>query len=381
MNIFWRSLVLFLFANNSIFSSAQVIGLVKDFKGIPIQFASIKIKNSFLGTESDSLGIFKINAFKGDTLLIYHLNFGHKELSIDSQYIEVIMEKTKHKLQEVEVSGSYAFRLFDTCKINTYNMLRQSYLSRSYWRGIDICGSDTLCLVDIDFDIEQKSLNKLGREAILRCSKVQEKVVVDSSLSDKGYQLNFQVRVKPFENNFLIYEDFKDEYVCLIKDDSIFIKLLFIPKKEIKKGYNNIEVSIWKDKLFINYIASCTAKSKQKYAGERKSSGRKIKNREVAIYAKYELDNEMCYLASYEMYKLFDFTTKDGNILSRKHISKYQVYNTGGNDLHLRKGKMIYEFNILERANNNYVNSFWKHSFQDGYELYDFESLRVANEY
>lgn len=373
-------LLLLSFTVIQVTSIAQIKGVVKDESELPLSFASIKLKHTTYACITDSLGKFFIEGSIGDTIQIYHLNIGCKEVVVRSNDQVFRMNRINHELPEIEVASGYAFRLFDICKKNTYDKLRQSYLSRSYWRGIDICGSDTLCLVDIDFDIEQKKLNKLGKEAVIKCRKVQERIVIDSTYDHKKYQLNFQVRVKPFENNFLIYKDFEDEYVCFIKEDGAFLKLFFFPKRSIKKGYNNIEVSIWKDRLCIDYIASCTAKSKQQYGTENMLAGRIIKNREDTVYAKYQMENDIYYLSDYEMIKTFDFITKDGTKLNRRHVSRYHVYNNGEIAIQPRTGKMIYEFNVLERAINNYQSVFWKQSSQIGIELYDFKSLRVANE-
>lgn len=372
-----RIVFLLFITNNCHISTSQISGVVKDIKGNPVEYASIKFKNSYEGTVTDSLGYFIITKPLADTLVIYHLSYGSKEIILPSDGIEVFLERDIRKLPEIKVSGSYGFKMFSEYTQNTYNKLREKYLSRSYWSGFDIVNNDTICHVDIDFDVEQINLKKQGKEANMQLKKIQERIVykVDNYKEDWG--LNYRVRVQPPENNFLIYKDFVDEYVCLIQEDSIRIKLYFYPKSSVAKGYNNIEIAIWKNNLCIDYIASCTAESKQEYTGKGTVWGNDVDRQDVMIFLKYNYVEDYCYMSYFEMGNTFQYIADEREIC-RTHLSKYQVYNQDVPKGKKRKGKNILSYNILEKATNSYQTKFWESEQFKFEDSYDYDALRMA---
>ncbi len=376
-----KYIILFIFINLCYNSFSQITGTVKDDDTKPIDYVFIKVKGSTFSTVSDNQGSFKLeDCHINDTLCFYHLSYNRKEIVVLSNHLEVILGEKTQNLSEVMVSGNYAFELFYKCRLNTYNKLKNNYLSRSYWEGGDIINNDSVCICDIDFDIKQTNLNKIGKEANIKCSKVQEHVVRNASYDTKEWDLNFYPRVVPPENNFLIYKDFMDEYICQINEDSIQIKLLFIPKKIIKKGYNNVEVAIWKKSMCIDYIASCTAKSKQEYTKNGKISGNPIISQEVNVYLKYTYLNDYCYLSDFEMTHLFMYNQNNEKI-NRVQFSKYHVYEYNINQENQRTGKGIMEFNILKTTNNNFKSEFWKQKDTFKRLTYSYTKLRNADIY
>ena len=52
-----RIVFLLFITNNCHISTSQISGVVKDIKGNPVEYASIKFKNSYEGTVTDSLGV------------------------------------------------------------------------------------------------------------------------------------------------------------------------------------------------------------------------------------------------------------------------------------------------------------------------------------
>ncbi len=376
-----KYIILLILVNICYKSSSQITGIVKDNNNSPIDFVFVKVNGSTISTTSNNEGYFELeNCHLNDTLCFYHLSYNRAEIIIHSNELDVVLDEKTQSLTEITVSGSYAFELFSKCTINTYNKLKNNYLSKSYWEGGDIINNDSVCICDIDFDIKQTKLNKIGKEANIKCTKIQGHVERNIDYNSTEWESNFHPRVIPPENNFLIYKDFMDEYICQINEDSIQIKLLFSPKKSIKKGYNNIDVAIWKNSMCIDYIASCTAKSKQEYTNTGKISGNTIINQEIAVYLKYKYLNHICYLSDFEMSHSFLYNQNNKEI-NRNQYSKYHVYEYDINPVNQRTGKGIMEFNILKTTNNNFKSEFWKQKETFKHLTYSYTKLRSADLY
>ncbi|MRT92120.1 carboxypeptidase-like regulatory domain-containing protein [Ancylomarina sp. 16SWW S1-10-2] len=362
-------------------TEAQVSGTIKDQKGKPLVFASVVVKGQNTGTATDTLGLFHIDAQLGDTILIYHLNVGCQEHVINSSPSTIILNKKNHSLTEIEVSNNFAFKLFDSCRLNTYKKLRNQYNLRAYWRGIETSNNDTLQLVDIDFDVCQEKLRKIGKEAVINLKKIQERKLVRPATSKILKQFDFQSRVKPFENNFLIYKNFNEDYIYKIRENDDNLILSFAPKRKIKKAYNNIEVAIRKNDFCIDYISSCTAKNKQIYAQEKSVSKNITRtNIEVALFLKYSYTKDFCYLSYYEMIKTFLVSSDEGVSNRMNHKSAYQVYNPEIKNCDLRTGKNIMRYSILDKAENNYIDKFWKNPQFIKQPPIDYGKLKIINE-
>ncbi len=374
-----KYIIILILVNLCYSSFSQITGTIKDSNKNPIDYVFVKVKGTTHSTVSNKDGFFELeNCDVNDTLCFYHLSYNRKEIIVNSDNLEVVLGEKTQNLTEVTVSGKYAFELFSKCTLNTYNKLKNNYLNKSYWEGGDIINNDTICTCNIDFDIKQSKLNKIGKEANIKCIKVQEHAKWNSKYNTTDSDINFHPRVKPLENNFLIYKNFMDEYLCQINEDGIQIKLLFIPKKLIKKGYNNLEVAIWKKSMCIDYMASCTAKSKQGYTNNGKISGNPIINQEVNVYLKYTYLNDYCYLSDFEMTHSFMYIQNNEKI-NRVQFSKYHVYEYNINQENQRTGKGIMEFNILKTTNKNFKSEFWKQKDTFKHLTYSFTRLRNAD--
>ena len=83
----------------------QITGAVKDNKGDPVPFASIKLKNSNVGTAADAAGKFTISASEGDTLEISAASFGTTQVPVGpTNTLDIILE-AQDNLQEVVVTA------------------------------------------------------------------------------------------------------------------------------------------------------------------------------------------------------------------------------------------------------------------------------------
>src|SRR6476659_6524684 len=85
--------------------SKVVTGKVINDKGDPVPFASVKIKNSKVGTASDAQGAFSIRANAGDVLVISSTGFTTKEITAGTENnITVPLLQVTQELQSVVVT-------------------------------------------------------------------------------------------------------------------------------------------------------------------------------------------------------------------------------------------------------------------------------------
>ena len=83
-----------------------ITGQVRDDNGNPVPFASIKIKNTNLGTSANIRGEFTINAKTGDVLVISAVNFTDREVAVTSDAsVSVNLAKADDVIDEVIVTA------------------------------------------------------------------------------------------------------------------------------------------------------------------------------------------------------------------------------------------------------------------------------------
>ena len=84
----------------------ETVGTVKDEKNLPIPGASVKIKGTTIGVQTDLDGRFKINADQGQILVFSFIGSESKEVIVGSSTtINVILPATSSTLSEVVVNG------------------------------------------------------------------------------------------------------------------------------------------------------------------------------------------------------------------------------------------------------------------------------------
>ncbi|MGM0504824.1 MAG: carboxypeptidase-like regulatory domain-containing protein [Bacteroidota bacterium] len=362
--------------------NAQISGKLLTDNNRALPQAYIWLEKANKGVITDAEGNFKINANKGDTIIIQHIEVGVKKKVLEGNNLTIRLSSKNNVIGEITVSGNYAFKILKKSRQKTYKRLRNDYKAKAFWRGIEIIEGDTAQLVDMDLIVEQKKLKKLGRGARIKVSKLQERIEQGARKNPFGNKMDFEGKVEPFENNFLIYKDFKDEYVYRLKEDNQYIFLYFFPIKKIEKGYNNIELCIRKNDFTIKYIASATARNKQKYSTQKKTfKGNKKKNNYVNLLIKYNHNKSYSYLSEFYYSKNFDIINKKDSVLKFTHTSHYKVYNADFNEKIKKKTNRVYNFNILKDSNNRFQTRFWNHHFFKNTKInYDFEKLKTLND-
>ncbi len=87
----------------------RITGKVTDNDGLPLRGATVIMKGSALGTETDSSGAFNIHGAKGDLLLISFVGYQTLEITLSSDnFLIVHLQKSINNLNEVVVSGYVA---------------------------------------------------------------------------------------------------------------------------------------------------------------------------------------------------------------------------------------------------------------------------------
>jgi TonB-linked SusC/RagA family outer membrane protein len=83
-----------------------ITGQVRDDNGNPVPFASVKIKNTNLGTSANIRGEFTINAKTGDVLVISAVNYTDREVAVTSDAsVSVSLVKADDVIDEVIVTA------------------------------------------------------------------------------------------------------------------------------------------------------------------------------------------------------------------------------------------------------------------------------------
>jgi TonB-linked SusC/RagA family outer membrane protein len=94
------------FAMMSFAQNLSVKGRVTDEKGVPLAGASVLVKGTTTGTNTDGGGAFTISASRGATLLISSLNFEVQEVKVTAATeLKIVLKANEGQLGEVVVIG------------------------------------------------------------------------------------------------------------------------------------------------------------------------------------------------------------------------------------------------------------------------------------
>ncbi|KAK6033539.1 TonB-dependent receptor plug domain protein [Ostertagia ostertagi] len=99
--------MLCLFATTAFSQTRAITGIVRDAKGDPVPFASVKIKGGKTGVSADANGQFSINAKQGDVLVVSATDITAKEITVGAgNSVEVSVVRSQASLSEVVVTAS-----------------------------------------------------------------------------------------------------------------------------------------------------------------------------------------------------------------------------------------------------------------------------------
>src|SRR5262249_32499622 len=121
-------LLSFFVACCAIAQTQAVTGRITNNKGEPVSFATVKVKGTKTSVAADVDGIFKINAARGQTLVITATNYGNSEVLVNSDNLTVTLQLKEAALSEVVVTAlgqaqnkaklGYSTATFNTQTIN-----------------------------------------------------------------------------------------------------------------------------------------------------------------------------------------------------------------------------------------------------------------------
>jgi hypothetical protein len=102
-----NSLIAILFFMVPLISQAQtsITGRVLNDAGVAVEGASVTIKGKAVGTNTDRQGNFKINAAKGDVILISYIGFATQQVTVkDATSVTVKLVALDKTMEEVVVA-------------------------------------------------------------------------------------------------------------------------------------------------------------------------------------------------------------------------------------------------------------------------------------
>lgn len=97
---------LLLFSTSVYAQETEILGTIVDAEGIPLPGASIVIKGTTNGTQTDFDGNYSIEANADDILMFSYIGYASQEIPIDNQTnINVVLQEDFATLDEVVVTG------------------------------------------------------------------------------------------------------------------------------------------------------------------------------------------------------------------------------------------------------------------------------------
>lgn len=97
---------IFLFGTSAYGQQTEITGTVTDFEGVPLPGASIVVKGTTNGAQTDFDGNYSIEADADDTLMFSYIGYASQDIPIDNQTnINVVLEEDFATLDEVVVTG------------------------------------------------------------------------------------------------------------------------------------------------------------------------------------------------------------------------------------------------------------------------------------
>lgn len=98
-------LLSFFFCCCAMTQAQTVTGRVTNAKGEPVSFATIKVKGAKTSVAADVDGAFRINASRGQTLIVSATNYGSSEVPVNSENLSITLRLQEAALSEVVVTA------------------------------------------------------------------------------------------------------------------------------------------------------------------------------------------------------------------------------------------------------------------------------------
>src|SRR5664279_5594181 len=97
---------IFCLLETAAYSQEKITGKVTDIDGLPLRGATVIMKGSAFGTQTDSSGAFSIRGTKGNLLLISFIGYQTREITLATNIsLNIHLQKSINNLNEVLVTG------------------------------------------------------------------------------------------------------------------------------------------------------------------------------------------------------------------------------------------------------------------------------------
>lgn len=357
-----------LFMITCLFSIGQIKGTLLDSNSTPIEWATIKNITGNSTTLSNAKGEFVLKGVIGDSIRIQHLNYGSSTYKIEANNSSYILSLQNFKLPEVIVSSNYAFQLFKKSSENTFNRLKDKSISRGYLLYTTVKDKDTLVRQDLDLDIKRRRLTTFDKGERISVIKIQERSVCDSVINEKkGFISRY---ICPPISRFK-WDSFSKSYNYYKVEDSEYIRLYFIDKKQPTINVPRFEVVIQKEDSCLTFIG-------EYYNGNpRNKAGNILENVKLTSFMKYDFVDGISFLS--ETFDRVIFPDPKKKDINNEMTLCYKTYNNGiHNSARRPKGRIIYK-NIFNTRSvkNKYSENFWINN--SGIDKMDYDFSRLAN--
>ena len=100
------ALLVFTFCANMYGQQKTVTGIITDSSGLPLPGASVLVKETNVGAQSDFDGNYSIKAKKGDVLVFSYIGYKSQEVIVAiEKRINVSLSEEANKLDEIVITG------------------------------------------------------------------------------------------------------------------------------------------------------------------------------------------------------------------------------------------------------------------------------------
>lgn len=339
---------------------AQISCNVLSEKGEVVEFATVYDISKQTSCITNINGNFFLQGKVGDSIEIRHLNYQTKRFEIKNQNEIYILIPKKFQINEILISAKAAAFLFEKSCRNTYAKFKDFDVTRGYCRYLRINDKDTTQLIDIDFDVIHKKKKRFETGRNTSPVLVQERIIKNDSLFLEDLSPNiadFYPHINAI-NWVKISEDFNYYKV----EDSLFICIYFLSKKQVWDLPYNYEVKIFKADTSLSSIIM-TNKNTSKITNIY-NTGDSLNAAIVASrsnYVKYNYEDEFSYLAEFShQFELF-YMGSDSIVKPITIELKYKTYNKDASNLERRFGYRVFNNRlVINDIENRYTSSFWK---------------------
>jgi CarboxypepD_reg-like domain len=377
-----KHLILLLFCFTYLFSVAQISGQVLDSDGLPISYATIFNLKNKMGSISDSIGHFRLDASISDSIRIQHISYKSNSFKISNDLDKYHLQRNINDLKEIIVSKNYAAWLYFKGYFNTVSKMKNESRTRMYGRAAKLFNADTLEKVSMDLDYKRNnSGNNPNKFSHNRFIEVQR------------YREQFNARLDTFSNKLINFRFFpakglpgfkeasskekamNDYYIFQISVDSSFFKLDFIPRKIAPPNSPIYEVIIAKkDTCMISFAVASWPSPLNANLKDKVHKPEMIDN---ASFYRIEFKNGQGEISeTYSVFNMYYSNSQKINCMRYSiHMKKYTHHSE---IIKNRLGSWMINNSFIfnRKLKSKYSDQFWKNSDFPKEVPYDFDHLR-----